>query len=89
LQDTSLRYQNVNALRLKSQEMSLKTRLTSLAARTLKVRPARLAGLRPVGSITFDDFPKSAWTQGGAVLAKHGMRGTYYIIRPAAFAAAP
>ena len=57
---------------------TLKTRLTSLAARTLKVRPAKLAGQRPVASISFDDFPKSAWTAGGPVLAKHGMRGTYY-----------
>jgi peptidoglycan/xylan/chitin deacetylase (PgdA/CDA1 family) len=57
---------------------TLQTRLTSLAARSLKVRPARLAGQRPVASISFDDFPKSAWTAGGPVLAKHGMRGTYY-----------
>ena len=57
---------------------TLQTRLTSLAARTLKVRPQRLAAQRPVASITFDDFPKSAWTVGGPVLARHGMRGTYY-----------
>lgn len=57
---------------------TVKTRLTSLAARTLKVRPRRLAGVRPVASITFDDFPKSAWTVAGPILARHGMRGTYY-----------
>ena len=73
-----MRYQNLNGFSLKKPEMSLKIRLTSLAARSLKVRPARLAGHRPVASITFDDFPKNAWTQGGPVLAKHGMRGTYY-----------
>jgi peptidoglycan/xylan/chitin deacetylase (PgdA/CDA1 family) len=56
----------------------LKTRLTSLAARTLAARPARLAGHRPVVSVTFDDFPKNAWTQGGPVLAGHGVRATYY-----------
>ena len=56
----------------------LKTKLTSLAARTLAARPARLAGHRPVASITFDDFPKNAWVQGGPVLARHGVRGTYY-----------
>jgi peptidoglycan/xylan/chitin deacetylase (PgdA/CDA1 family) len=55
-----------------------KTKLTSLTARTLKTRPARLGGLRPVASITFDDFPKNAWTLGGPVLARHGVRGTYY-----------
>jgi peptidoglycan/xylan/chitin deacetylase (PgdA/CDA1 family) len=56
----------------------LKTKLTSLAARSLAVRPARLAGHRPVASITFDDFPKNAWVQGGAILARHQARGTYY-----------
>jgi peptidoglycan/xylan/chitin deacetylase (PgdA/CDA1 family) len=42
------------------------------------VRPVRLAGQRPVVSITFDDFPRNAWTLGGPVLARHGVRGTYY-----------
>ena len=55
-----------------------KTKLTSLLARKLVKRCARLAGMRPVASITFDDFPKDAWTQGGPVLARHGVRGTYY-----------
>src|SRR6266702_3676204 len=57
---------------------SLKAKLTSLVARKLVHRSARLAGNRPVASITFDDFPKNAWTEGGAVLARHGVRGTYY-----------
>src|SRR6266700_3216652 len=56
----------------------LKTKLTSLLARKLVRRSARLAGLRPVASITFDDFAKNAWTEGGPVLAAYGMRGTYY-----------
>ena len=56
----------------------LKTKLTSLLARSLVTRPARLAGHKPVASITFDDFPKNAWTLGGPVLAHHGVRGTYY-----------
>jgi peptidoglycan/xylan/chitin deacetylase (PgdA/CDA1 family) len=34
---------------------------------------------RGVLSITFDDFPKSAWTDGGPVLADHGALGTYYV----------
>src|SRR5882757_3311510 len=56
----------------------LKTRLTSLIARKMPVKPAQLAGLRPVASVSFDDFPKNAWTQGGPVMARHGVRGTYY-----------
>lgn len=58
--------------------MSLKTRLTSLIARKMPVRPARLAGHRPVASITFDDFPRNAWTLGGKVLDRHGVKATYY-----------
>ena len=55
-----------------------KTKLTSLAARAFRARPVRLAGRRAVASISFDDFPKNAWTQGGPVLARHGVRGTFY-----------
>ncbi|MEY4708343.1 MAG: hypothetical protein RJB58_2066 [Pseudomonadota bacterium] len=58
--------------------MRLKTQLASLIGRQIRVRPARLAGHRPVASISFDDFPKSAWSLGGQVLARHGVRGTYY-----------
>ncbi|MEP7242415.1 MAG: polysaccharide deacetylase family protein [Gammaproteobacteria bacterium] len=29
-------------------------------------------------SFTFDDFPRSAYTSGGAILRAHGARGTYY-----------
>lgn len=58
--------------------MDLKIKLTSLMARKLPVKTARLAGNRPVASITFDDFPKNAWTLGGPILAKYGVRGTYY-----------
>ncbi len=56
----------------------LKTKLTSFVARTLVTRSARLAGHKPLASITFDDFPKNAWTEGGPILARHGVRGTYY-----------
>jgi peptidoglycan/xylan/chitin deacetylase (PgdA/CDA1 family) len=56
----------------------LKATLTSLLARKLVRQPIRLAGHKPVVSITFDDFPKNAWTQGGPVLARYGARGTYY-----------
>jgi peptidoglycan/xylan/chitin deacetylase (PgdA/CDA1 family) len=56
----------------------LKTQLIGLIARKLVRQPIRLAGHRPVASVTFDDFPKNAWTQGGPVLARYGVRGTYY-----------
>lgn len=58
--------------------MKFARRLSSLMARKLPVRPISLAPGRTIASITFDDFPKSAWSRGGAVLARHGVRGTYY-----------
>jgi peptidoglycan/xylan/chitin deacetylase (PgdA/CDA1 family) len=56
----------------------LSMRLTRFIARKTRVRPAHMQGRRPVASITFDDFPKSAWEIGGAILARHQARGTYY-----------
>lgn len=41
-------------------------------------KPAHLAFAEPVLSITFDDFPASAATQGARILERHGVRGTYY-----------
>jgi peptidoglycan/xylan/chitin deacetylase (PgdA/CDA1 family) len=32
-----------------------------------------------VASITFDDFPRSAWTSGGAILERFQVRATYYV----------
>jgi peptidoglycan/xylan/chitin deacetylase (PgdA/CDA1 family) len=53
-------------------------RLNRLLSRHTPVKTARLKAQRPLASITFDDFPKSAWTEGGPVLARHGVRATYY-----------
>jgi len=59
--------------------LSLSDRIRGkLALKTLGGRmPLALDG--GVLSVTFDDFPKSAWTQGGAVLADQGVLGTYYV----------
>ncbi len=48
-------------------------------ARAFRPRLARQA--RTVGtlSICFDDFPRTAWTEGGRVLRDHGVHGTYYV----------
>jgi hypothetical protein len=53
----------------------VKTKLTSLAARSLKVRTVRLRGNKPVASISFYDLPRNAWTVAGPVMARHGVRG--------------
>ena len=58
--------------------MEFAHRVTALIARRLPVKSVALRAARPIASITFDDFPKSAWTAGGPLLARHGVRGTYY-----------
>lgn len=56
----------------------LSVRLNRLLARLTPAHSVRLAGTRPIASLTFDDFPKSAWAQGGPILAQYKVRGTYY-----------
>ena len=34
---------------------------------------------RPYISFTFDDFPRSAFTEGGRLLAEHDLHGTYFV----------
>src|SRR5262249_36925320 len=53
-------------------------RLARAAGRFLRSRPARVAWPAGAVSFTFRDFPKSALATGGALLEKHGRRGTYY-----------
>jgi peptidoglycan/xylan/chitin deacetylase (PgdA/CDA1 family) len=43
----------------------------------MKCAPSR--NERGIVSISFDDFPKTAWTVGGDILREHGVRGTYYL----------
>jgi peptidoglycan/xylan/chitin deacetylase (PgdA/CDA1 family) len=37
-----------------------------------------MQNFRAMVSFTFDDFPSSAFVNGGRILEEHGMRGTYY-----------
>jgi peptidoglycan/xylan/chitin deacetylase (PgdA/CDA1 family) len=60
--------------------------LLSRAAKSAQVRLARNVKLNaldtrlaePVVSFTFDDFPRSALTEGGRILREHGWAGTYF-----------
>ena len=58
--------------------MELAKRLSRTIARRAPVKTAPLKAACAVASVTFDDFPKSAWDVGGAVMARYGARGTYY-----------
>jgi len=42
-------------------------------------REFRLPGDVPYVSFTFDDFPRTALTEGGRLLRHHGARGTYFV----------
>jgi peptidoglycan/xylan/chitin deacetylase (PgdA/CDA1 family) len=54
-------------------------RLSRAAAKLVPVRPARMLNRRPIVSITFDDVPDSAFTNGAAVLDRFGVKGTFYM----------
>lgn len=60
--------------------MSFFFRLNAFATRHLPVKPARLKCERPLVSFTFDDFPKSAWVNGGPVLERFDAKATYYAV---------
>jgi peptidoglycan/xylan/chitin deacetylase (PgdA/CDA1 family) len=45
----------------------------------LFAKTVRMRNQRPIVSFTFDDFPKSAVSNGAKILEKHGIRGTYYV----------
>lgn len=59
--------------------MDLRTRLNDAIAPRVSFKRVRSRLLRPVASFTFDDFPQSAWTAGGPVLARYGAAATYYV----------
>lgn len=62
--------------------MSLRTSVQafrrSLLCR-LHTRPVSLRQSGPLVSFAFDDFPRTAYTVGGEILKKFGLRGTYYV----------
>jgi peptidoglycan/xylan/chitin deacetylase (PgdA/CDA1 family) len=60
-------------------QLSLTERIRRKAAHVLGAPSVPMALSEGAISITFDDFPRTAWTEGGAVLASHGGKATYYV----------
>jgi len=58
--------------------VTLPARLVREIGGFLCTRPARIDWPGGVVSFTFDDFPRSAWLNGGAILESYDRRGTYY-----------
>lgn len=48
------------------------------SARRFARRPFLVPPGRPIVSFSFDDFPRSAWESGGPILARRGVKATYY-----------
>ncbi len=44
-----------------------------------RAAPIAVGSQRGMMSLSFDDFPISAWTEGGRVMADHGVHATYYV----------
>ena len=61
--------------------ISLRSELAAVRRRTLCAlyqRNVPLGDQGPIVSFTFDDFPRTAFSTGGAILEQFGARGTYY-----------
>ena len=54
-------------------------KVSRFLARSLPARRTMLRGRFAVASITFDDIPASAATEGAPVLERFGQRGTFYV----------
>ncbi len=63
---------------MKGKTLSFFDRANTVVTRTLPLKSVRSRLERPLASITFDDFPKSAWTVAGPILDRFGAKATYY-----------
>ncbi len=59
-------------------DLMLRQRANSLTTRLVPAKWVQSKLRAPIASITFDDFPRSAWTVGGPLLARYGAKATYY-----------
>lgn len=68
---------------LASFHKNMKVKILSAARQRLLCsvyrRLGELESRQPIVSFTFDDFPRSAYTVGGAILKSLDVRGTYYV----------
>lgn len=72
-----------------SRRVSIAAKLARELGGFLSTRPAKIEWPGGVVSFTFDDFPRSARINGGAILEKFDKRGTYYAAMGLAGTASP
>jgi len=58
--------------------MTVLQRINHVATRAIAVKRVRSRLQAPVASVTFDDFPRSAWEKGRAILDRYGAKATFY-----------
>jgi len=63
---------------VKGKTVSFFERANTFVTRKSPIKSVRSRLERPLASITFDDFPKSAWTVAGPILDRFGAKATYY-----------
>jgi peptidoglycan/xylan/chitin deacetylase (PgdA/CDA1 family) len=59
-------------------EINLLRRVSNVVTRNFPVKPLRSRLAEPLASISFDDFPRSAWMEGRRILQRHDAKATYY-----------
>lgn len=59
-------------------ELSLGQRLVKAGTAFLNLAPVRVTPDRPLLSLTFDDFPRSAWLESKPLLRAYNARATFY-----------
>ena len=57
----------------------LQLKLRRMSATRFHRKPAAQRSPAPLVSFAFDDFPRSAYTVAGKILAEHGVHATYYV----------
>ena len=58
--------------------MDLRARINRRITAQIPANLKRNHSTVPLASISFDDFPRTAWTNGGAILREHDIKATYY-----------
>jgi peptidoglycan/xylan/chitin deacetylase (PgdA/CDA1 family) len=61
-----------------SVQLSLGQKLIKKGTESLNLAPFRVAPDRPLLSLTFDDFPRSAWLESKPLLQEYQARATFY-----------
>jgi peptidoglycan/xylan/chitin deacetylase (PgdA/CDA1 family) len=60
--------------------MDLRGAINRRITARIPVRTVRNRSAAPLASVTFDDFPRSAWHEAAPILRRHSVKATYYAV---------